>query len=140
MIVAPLAGFTRGQSFEGQAAMWLEHAARSSVAVEAYPFPFVNRQADYRPLLEAIVADRLANRDVAEIAFAFHAAVAGLVAAIAREFSDVPVAVSGGVFQNALLMELLGSTLGDRLCCNHRVPPNDGGLSLGQAALAAFTC
>lgn len=47
------------------------------------------------------------------------------------------IIVSGGVFQNALLMDILAAELGERLWFNTRVPPNDGGLSLGQAAQAA---
>lgn len=133
---AALVGFTREQSFEGQAAMWLEHCARSSREVESYPFPFEANEADFRPMLRLILADRMAGRPGAEIARAFHAAVADLVVAIANSVDSVPLVVSGGVFQNALLMEMLAARLGDRLWFNRSVPPNDGGLSLGQAALA----
>lgn len=133
---AALVGFTGEQSFEGQAAMWLEHCARSSREVEPYPFPFEANEADFRPMLRLILADRMAARPSAEIARAFHAAVADLVVAIANSVASVPVVVSGGVFQNALLMEMLAERLGDRLWFNRSVPPNDGGLSLGQAALA----
>lgn len=133
---AALVGFTRQQSFEGQAAMWLEHFARSSPEVESYPFPFEGNEADFRPVLRLILADRMAGRPSAEIARAFHGAVADLVVAIANAVDSVPVVVSGGVFQNALLMEMLAARLGDRLWFNRNVPPNDGGLSLGQAALA----
>ena len=136
--VAALAGFTREQSFEGQAAMWLEHLARASGEVAAYPFPFADGELDYRPLLAAAVADRLAGRAPAQIARAFHAAVAGAVVAIANAIALERVVVSGGVFQNALLLELIEPRLGDRLWFNTAVPANDGGLSLGQAAYAAF--
>jgi hydrogenase maturation protein HypF len=134
--VAALVGFTGEQTFEGQAAMWLEHQARSGGDVLPYPFPFEANEADFRPLLELVVADRIAGRPTPEIAFAFHAAVAGLVATIASSVAGFPAVVSGGVFQNALLLEMLSAQLGQRLWFNRAVPPNDGGLSLGQAALA----
>jgi hydrogenase maturation protein HypF len=136
--VAALAGFTREQSFEGQAAMWLEHLARSSADVPAYGFPLAAGELDPRPLLTAIVADRIAGRPVAEVARAFHAAVAGVVLTVARSVAAETVVVSGGVFQNRLLVELLATELGERLWFNRAVPPNDGGLSLGQAAYSAF--
>ena len=136
--VAALVGFTREQSFEGQAAMWLEHLARSSVDVEPYPFPFGNGEFDFRPALCAVVADRLAGRAVPEIARAFHRAVANLVVNVADTVGEEHVVASGGVFQNALLVELVTAPLRDRLWLNAIVPPNDGGLSLGQAAHAAL--
>ena len=53
--VAALLGFTRDISFEGQAAMWLEQLARGAAITEAYPFPFIGVELDFRPLLQSIV-------------------------------------------------------------------------------------
>ena len=136
--VAALAGFTNEQTYEGQAAMWLEHAARACGPVAPYPFPFSHGELDYRPLLAAIVDDRLRGRPVGEIARAFHGAVAGGVLAVVATFALERIVASGGVFQNALLCEMLIAELGDRLWLNAAVPPSDGGLSLGQAAIAAL--
>ncbi len=136
--VAALLGFTREQTFEGQAAMWLEHLARTSDEVEPYPFPYEGGQADFRPTLEAIVADRLARRRITEIARAFHGAVARVMLTIAGSAGDAPVVVSGGVFQNVLLLEMLAAEIDRPLWFNTHVPPNDGGLSFGQAAVAAI--
>ncbi len=138
--VAALVGFTREATFEGQAAMWLEHLAASARvgSDEAYPFPVNAGELDYRPLLAAVVADRVAGRDVTAIARAFHVAVAeAIVAACARDIV-LPIVASGGVFQNRLLVELLRERCGKRLWLNETVPCNDGGLALGQAALAAL--
>jgi hydrogenase maturation protein HypF len=136
--VAALCGFTREQTFEGQAAMWLEHVARGAGSgVAAYSFPFRDGEFDYRPLLEAVIADRTGGRRVEEIAFAFHAALAAAMRDAAETFDAKFVVASGGVFQNALLVELLHASLRERLWLNQRVPPNDGGICLGQAALAA---
>ncbi len=135
--VAALLGFTRKITFEAQAAMWLEYLARSSAPVAPYRFPLCDGQLDYVPLLEAIVDDRLRRRDICEIARAFHGAVVEAILAACRFFDRERIVVSGGVFQNALLMRELRSCLGDRLWTNGVVPCNDGGICLGQAAIAA---
>ena len=136
--VAALLGFTRRITFEAQAAMWVEHLARGSAPVDAYPFPFENSQLDYRPLLEAIVADRARGRDIAEIARAFHEGLAAGVLAVCAAYGHERVVVSGGVFQNALLLARLQESLGNRLWTNRITPPNDGGICLGQAAIASI--
>lgn len=135
--VAALLGFIREQSFEGQAAMWLEHLGRASRDVDAYPLPVEHGAIDFAPLLQAVVEERAAGRASNEIARAFHAAVAGAVVTLADRYADRPVVVSGGVFQNGLLLAMLHARLGARLWFNAVVPANDGGLSLGQAAYAA---
>jgi hydrogenase maturation protein HypF len=136
--VAALLGFTREQTFEGQAAMWLEHVARGSSAADPYAFACGAGEIDQRPVLEAVLADRLAGRPVADIARAFHGAVAAAVVRESARLGARRVVASGGVFQNALLVEMLAEALGDALWLNAAVPPNDGGISLGQAACAAL--
>jgi hydrogenase maturation protein HypF len=136
--VAALLGFTREATFEGQAPMWVEHRARACSARTAYPFPLVDGELDFRPLLAAIIADRRRGRDVAEIAFAFHAALADAIVRACEELESYRIVVSGGVFQNALLVQLLVDRLGERVWSNRRAPPNDGGISVGQAAIAAL--
>jgi hydrogenase maturation protein HypF len=138
-------GFTRPMSFEGQAAMWLEHQGRAGTSTDAYPFPFTDRELDFRPLLQAVLEDRARGRDVREIARTFHRAVAQgvseAVLQLAEEKTIGTVVLSGGVFQNELLLRDLKAFLdgkGLRIWTNRAVPPNDGGISLGQAALAAF--
>jgi hydrogenase maturation protein HypF len=142
---AALLGFTREITFEGQAAMWLEQLARSATLSTPYPFPFVAGELDFRPLLRAVIEDRLRERDAREIASSFQKGIAhglcrALIAISQKHLLDT-VVLSGGVFQNELLLEdskpmLEGGSL--QVWTNHAVPPNDGGLSLGQAALAAF--
>ena len=141
---AALLGFTRATTFEGQAAMWLERLARRSTAVEAYPFPFRSGELDFRPLLHSIALDRLRGREVADIARGFQRGFAEGVAEAARRLCSSntvdTIVLSGGVFQNELLLEDLKSLLSRELqiWTNHAVPPNDGGISLGQAAMAAL--
>jgi hydrogenase maturation protein HypF len=157
---AALLGFTREITFEGQAAMWLEQLARcarlTGRLAEPYPFPYAEGQLDFRPLLQSVIGDRVRGRDIAEIARAFQLGLSqGLsdaLAAICGEQNLGVVVLSGGVFQNELLLEDLNrrsfAPLDGRgrpslreslqIWTNHAVPPNDGGISLGQAAIAAF--
>jgi hydrogenase maturation protein HypF len=139
---AALLGFTREITFEGQAAMWLEQLARHADTRRAYPFPVLGEELDFRPLLKALIDDRLRGHDVAGIARAFHRGVAAGVcraAAMLAEASGLgTVVLSGGVFQNQLLLEEIAAITKLRVWTNNAVPPNDGGISLGQAALAAF--
>ncbi len=142
---AALLGFTRDISFEGQAAMWLEQLARSGATSDAYPFPIDGDTLDFRPLLSAVIQDRLRGREPAAIARVFQRGVAsGLCAAVKNlcaTNSTRTVVLSGGVFQNEMLLEDAKAMLAPeaiRIWTNASVPPNDGGISLGQAALAAF--
>ena len=143
--VAALLGFTREVTFEGQAAIWLEQLARGSDVVAGYACPFDGGTLDWRPLLRGVVEDRLRGRDPREIARAFHLGLAGglrdaTVALCGRHGLDT-VAASGGVLQNRVLLDdLVGLLEWERLTLwiNHQVPPNDGGISLGQAALGAL--
>ncbi len=142
---AALLGFTREVTFEGQAAMWLEQLARSASFVEPYPFPFTGGELDFRPLLQSVICDRLLGRDLGKIARAFQLGLAqGLrdaLVAVCQAQNLKIVVLSGGVFQNELLLQDLKSLLETErieIWTNHAVPPNDGGISLGQAALAAF--
>jgi hydrogenase maturation protein HypF len=142
---AALLGFSRESTFEGQAAMWLERLAKKAKTTAAYPFSFASDELDFRPLLQSIIRDRLCGRDVTEIARAFQRGIAeGLrvaVTTLAREEGVDTVVLSGGVFQNELLLHDLKSLLEPerlQVWTNNVVPANDGGISLGQAALAAF--
>jgi hydrogenase maturation protein HypF len=138
--VAALLGFTRPPTFEGQAAIWLEHQARQAGPQPPYPFP----DLDHRPMLSAILRDRGSGRPPSEIAAAFHATSAAVVVEkigeVCRAHHIRTAALSGGVFQNELLLTaILNSTdqlPGVRLLVNERVPVNDGGICLGQAAVA----
>jgi hydrogenase maturation protein HypF len=143
---AALLGFTREVTFEGQAAIWLEQLARNAHVSDAYPMPFTGQELDFRPLLQAIIRDRLRGRAPAEIARAFQRGLAqgtcDAVISMSKARNLDVVICSGGVFQNDLLL----SDLKDRLqsenlamWTNHAVPPNDGGISLGQAAVAVFS-
>ena len=144
--VAAVLGVRDRVNYEGQAAIELEQRADPRER-GAYPVrlddgsPFTVSGAD---LVAAVVADLRAGIGVPVIAARFHNAVAGLVVAGAvrlRETTGLTtVALSGGVFQNLLLLERAVAGLeaaGFGVLVHHRVPPNDGGISLGQAAIAS---
>lgn len=141
--VAALLGFTRPITFEGQAAMWLEHLARRDRGEDALPAPFLEGRVDPRPALVEVARQRLEGREPTAISGAFHR---GLCRGLAEAVEEVAgqrgidvVALSGGVLQNRILglglVERL-SAAGLEVWTHEAVPPNDGGISLGQAALA----
>ena len=142
--VAALVGFTRPVTFEGQAAMWLEHLARGAVHGSArFTCRFTGVEIDWRDTLAEIIAARCRGEAADVIARAFHrslaGAIGGAVRTLAEEAGVDTVVLTGGVMQNALLLEDVRDALGGsglQLWTNNAVPPNDGGLSLGQAALA----
>ncbi|HET9792759.1 MAG TPA: carbamoyltransferase HypF, partial [Candidatus Angelobacter sp.] len=131
--------------FEGQAAIWLEQIALKAHNEDAYPFPFLGDELDFRPLLASVLQDRLRRRDLGEIARAFHHGIAGGLAnaltSLAQSRDLKTIVLSGGVFQNELLLDDLKALFTGgpmTIWINHVVPPNDGGISLGQASIAAF--
>jgi len=145
--VASLAGIRDVTSYEGQAAMELE--AVSDAQADGYPLPVTGEvllEIDPRPLVSAIVDDLERGVSAAMIGGRFHAALAAAIAeACARVRSRTgleTVALSGGCFQSRLLTELTTERLGAagfEVLLHARVPPNDGGIALGQAAVAAWT-
>jgi hydrogenase maturation protein HypF len=142
---AALLGFVGESTFEGQAAIWVEQLAHRADCDDAYPFPFAGRELDFRPLLSSLIQDRAQGRPVNEVARAFQRGVAEGLAIAVRTVCDArhvrTAVLSGGVFQNELLLADLKPLLeaeGIRAWTNNAVPPNDGGISLGQAAIAAF--
>ncbi len=137
---AAICGLRTHCTYEGQAAVELE-ATADGVAAEPYPLPVDDRLVlDARPAIAALAHDARAGAPVGEMAARFHAAVAAATAeAILR--TQVAVAVlSGGVFQNRTLLAAVRGRLTDaglRVLVGERVPPNDGGIAYGQAAVAA---
>ncbi|MFM7136844.1 MAG: carbamoyltransferase HypF [Planctomycetota bacterium] len=141
--VAALVGLASSVSYEAEAALELESlAATAGAARQRYAFSVSAAAIDWRPVVAAIVADVQAGVPAAAIAAGFHDAVAGLIHTVAERFGDpdqpVAVGLTGGVFQNAVLTEATlaaARSAGRELLVHHEVPPNDGGLALGQALL-----
>jgi len=148
--VAALLGGPTSITFEAEAALWLESQAAACPADRATRLDFAIATemsdgplaADWRPLIAAVVAQVLAGKSPASIAAGFHEAVVRLIVAMQARLGSGPggpVGLTGGVFQNARLVELAATHLQAAGCeplLHHAVPPNDGGLALGQAVLA----
>ncbi|MEQ8660786.1 MAG: carbamoyltransferase HypF, partial [Gammaproteobacteria bacterium] len=97
-------------------------------------------QLDWRPLIVALLADRAAGVAGGLIALRFHHALAAAALAVAQHAGRRVVCLSGGCFQNPLLTRLVRARLeqgGWQVCSHAQVPPNDGGLALGQAMIVA---
>lgn len=144
--VSSLVGVCHRVAYEAEAAMLFEALASSAVdgCRPRYRFDASTSQLDPRPVITAIVRDVLAGVPAAVIAAGFHLAVADLVVEVAgsvRERTGLDtVALSGGVFLNALLTELCLDRLpaaGFRVLRHRLVPPSDAGLALGQVMIAA---
>jgi len=139
---AALIGVERTVTYEAQAAIEMEALAEGVQADRGYRFSFDEDSFDPAPLFRAAREDLGAGVPPAEMAAAFHVAVAELIVEcceIARERTDIAtVALSGGVFQNTTLLGLAAGKLEHakfEVLTHRKVPPNDGGLALGQAAI-----
>jgi hydrogenase maturation protein HypF len=144
--VAALAGGRQQVTYEAQGAIELETlAAAAETNDAAYAFTIAEEGStfDAAPLMRAIAQDVLAGHTAAQIGRRFHCAVADLILALSLRLRSTgatgPVALSGGVFQNRLLVELTVARLygaGFHVLTHRLTPPNDGGLALGQLMVA----
>jgi hydrogenase maturation protein HypF len=144
--VAALIGVRNTISYEGQAAIELEALAEGGAPSAPYPYLVQStdcHRIDFAPTIAGICADLAKGKEPADLARAFHQTVAlGIVELCSRirsESGASRVVLSGGVFQNRLLTEetaLLLTEAGFATYCHRLVPPNDGGLALGQAVIA----
>jgi hydrogenase maturation protein HypF len=142
--VASLAGVRHTVTYEAQAAIEFEALAQPGVET-TYAFDWDGSQFDAAPVIQAVAADVLAGLPVPVIAAKFHNAVADLIMQISlhqrRQAGLNRVALSGGVFQNTTLLKLATGRLQGHeftVLTHRRVPPNDGGLALGQAIIGAM--
>jgi len=141
--VASIVGLRQEINFEGQAAIELEAIAADGVA-DSYPFALDSDMLDFRPAIVRIVAEVRAGTPAPEIAARFHNTVAEAIVEVCRRLRAEEklnrVCLSGGTFQN---MKLLARTLAGlrrldfEVFTHAQVPPNDGGIALGQAVIAA---
>ncbi len=133
--VAAITGIARQNRFEGQAAMLLENEIGASRSEQAYPLP----GGDWAPLISAVLADQGAGVNAALIAARFHNALVNWIVEVATSSKLKQVVFSGGVFQNRYLTERASAALESRgfdVYTHQRVPPNDGGIALGQAVMS----
>jgi hydrogenase maturation protein HypF len=149
--VASLINLRQQIRFEGQAAMDLEFAIDSAGTGEAYSLKLrrgIKNEMetgetpvllDWSPMIEAILMDVQQGVSVGIISAKFHNALAESIVAVAKRAGQNRVVLSGGCFQNRYLTERAVQRLqaeGFRPCWHQRVPPNDGGIALGQVVAA----
>jgi hydrogenase maturation protein HypF len=137
--VASLVNLRQQMRFEGQPAMELEFAIGDFETDECYDLPLIVRppsfHLDWSRMIQSILTDVNGGVSVAEISAKFHNALAESVVAVARKFGQARVALSGGCFQNRCLVERTVTRLREEKFqpyWHQRVPPNDGGIALGQ--------
>jgi hydrogenase maturation protein HypF len=147
--VAALSGLNQIVHFEGQAAMELEFAIIDEESSAPYPFALSTRKlaseereliiVDWEPLILALIADLNQGVPAGVVSARFHASLAEMIVAVARRAGLEKVALSGGCFQNMFLTERTVRRLeaeGFRAYWHQRIPPNDGGIALGQIVAA----
>jgi hydrogenase maturation protein HypF len=148
--VASILNLCQVTCYESQAAMRVEEAAIKADTPGKYPYHVTECRdggckwvLDWEPMIVGILADQRRHLCVAQIAAKFHSTLAAAIAEIARRYADETgnnrVLLSGGCFQNRLLLtESIAALKGAGLIPfrHHRIPPNDGGISAGQAAAA----
>jgi hydrogenase maturation protein HypF len=149
--VAALLGIRQRVQFEGQAAMELEFVIGQIKTEEAYSFALGEKEStagrsmlvvDWAALLHDILADVKRRLPVGIISAKFHNALVEIIVAVARRAGHSQVALSGGCFQNRYLTERAVMRLqqeGFRPYWHQRIPPNDGGIALGQIIAALMT-
>ncbi|MBW3547101.1 MAG: carbamoyltransferase HypF [Actinobacteria bacterium] len=150
--VAALLGLRPRTTYEGQAAIELEAAAAGLELDAVAPYPAsIEREGDLlvidpSPLIAQVVAERDWGTPVAAISAGFHAGLGRTAVEAAAELAGHhgldTVALSGGVFQNTRLTDVVVGACreaGLSVLVHEHVPPNDGGISIGQAAVAALS-
>jgi hydrogenase maturation protein HypF len=141
--VASLIGLRQQASFEGQAAMELEFARQPRVR-DAYSFSLQAASPviiDWEPTIRELLGDLEQHETRGVIAAKFHNALVEIIVAVARKVDQEKIVLSGGCFQNRYLIERAVERLrkeGFRPYWHQRIPPNDGGIALGQAVAAAY--
>jgi hydrogenase maturation protein HypF len=145
---AALCGLRQRATFEGQAAAELEWAADGFASGRDYDFPLREPSdaggplvLDWRPPLDAALGDLSVGTAPGAISEALHNGLASAVVAVAERIGERRVILTGGCFQNARLTEAAVAALraaGREPVWHRRIPPNDGGIALGQAVWAAW--
>jgi hydrogenase maturation protein HypF len=142
--VASLLGLCHFNQYEGQAAMMLENIASTASSTQHYQFQLIDDDPivyDWKNTFEQILDDIKQMISPALIAAKFHNTLSEIILAIAHQAGQKNIVLSGGCFQNALLVENVVvklETAGFSVYCHERIPPNDGGLALGQLYAAKY--
>ena len=140
--VASILGLRQRVTFEGQAAMELEFAIEQGIH-ETYPFKITDSFpsiVDWAPMIPEILIDLQKGLSLGRLSAKFHNTLTEIILAIARRLEEPRILLTGGCFQNRYLIERSVRRLldaGFKPYWHQRVPPNDGGIALGQIVAAA---
>jgi hydrogenase maturation protein HypF len=154
--IASIAGLRQKVKFEGQAAMELEFALDGVTTDETYPFDLSHCRfekgkstargsqsaivVDWAPMVRGVLSDARSGLPIGNMSAKFHNTLVEAIVAIALRIGEERVVLTGGCFQNKYLTERAVRRLereGFRAYWHQRVPPNDGGIALGQAMAAS---
>lgn len=141
--VASLLKLCQINQYEGQAAMALENGAAEVECGDSYPFRIIETVPlviDWHITIEQLLADMPGGK-TALIAQKFHNTLSDMILAVAERAGEHRIVLSGGCFQNACLVEKATNqlkTAGFTVYCHEKIPPNDGGLALGQLYAANY--
>lgn len=139
--VAALIGLRGSTSFEGQGAMLLEFAAERGARELFYDFQIADDGlVDWQPMIEGILIDLMKKLPTDLISAKFHNTLVEMIVSAAQHVGETAVALTGGCFQNRYLTERAIRRLreaGFHPFWHHRIPPNDGGIAVGQILAAA---
>jgi hydrogenase maturation protein HypF len=137
--IAAITNLCQIVSFEGQAAMQLEFTIDRFCTEESYPLLFQNNEIDWRSMLINILDDVINKVPVGIISAKFHNSLIDAIVSIAQQIKLEKIVLTGGCFQNKYLIEKAIEKLrsaGFHPYWHHQIPPNDGGIALGQAIAA----
>ncbi|MCC6232321.1 MAG: carbamoyltransferase HypF, partial [Verrucomicrobiales bacterium] len=143
--VASILGLRQVSGFEGDAAMAVEFATEGVVQEGHFPYtlstnlPRTRMEVDWRPTFRALLAGVMAGESTGDLAAKFHNTLAEILVGVALSLELPRVVLTGGCFQNRRLTEAALRRLRERHLqpiCHRMIPPNDGGIALGQVVAA----
>ena len=126
--IASLVGVNQVVSYEGESGLMLEELYDKKEK-SSYQFEYKDGKIDIRPLIKAIIKEQSSTKAVSK----FFNTLIEIIATVYKNYTHLPLIASGGVFQNRVLLELLIERFPNVYIPN-QIPPNDGGIALGQTA------
>jgi hydrogenase maturation protein HypF len=140
--VAALVGLCQEVHFEGQAAIEMEFAVQSGTTA---PYSFGLKGStpliiDWEPAVRELLGEMVRGETKGKLAAKFHNGLAEAISAVARKIGEPQIVLTGGCFQNKYLLEQTARRLTQehfQVYWHRRIPPNDGGIAVGQIAAAA---
>ena len=148
--VASILGIRQKVNHEGQAAMELEYLTNGYSSDESYSFKIIESDAndtgyiiDWQPIIQELLTEKLNDLSVNLISVKFHNTLSEIILNLAKKVGEEKVVMSGGCFQNRYLLEKTVKLLKKenfKPYWHQRVPPNDGGIALGQIIYSSLNC